>query len=146
MCARTLSRLKYFPPPSDNPIDDKGKPVARRGRKATGLTEAAGLPKGVDVRRIFVALFVSMVGATMMAGVAQAGVMDFTDDFDTFDETRWSEGNHKLGRSNLDPANVSVSGGNLGIKLPARTTNVGEISSDELYGHGYYTALKKLLN
>jgi len=29
-------------------IHDKGKPVARRGRKATGLREeAAGLPKGV---------------------------------------------------------------------------------------------------
>ena len=87
-----------------------------------------------------------MIGATMMAGVAQAGVMDFTDDFDTFDETRWSEGNHKLGRSNLDPANVSVSGGNLGIKLPARTTNGGEISSDALYGHGSYTARMKLPN
>jgi hypothetical protein len=27
---------------------DKGKPVARRGRKTTGLTELAGLPKVTD--------------------------------------------------------------------------------------------------
>jgi hypothetical protein len=27
---------------------EKGKPVARRGRKATGLQEVAGLPKGDD--------------------------------------------------------------------------------------------------
>ncbi len=98
------------------------------------------------MRRMFLVLFVSVVGATMMAGVAQAGVLDFTDDFDTFDETRWSKGSHKLGRSNLDPANVNVNGGNLGIKLPARTTNGGEISSDALYGQGSYTARMKLPN
>ena len=33
--------------------NDKGKPVVRRGRKATGLwEEAAGLPKGVMRERI----------------------------------------------------------------------------------------------
>ena len=30
----------------DSRLHDNGKPVARRGRKATDLTEAAGLPKG----------------------------------------------------------------------------------------------------
>ncbi len=98
------------------------------------------------MRRVFLVLFASLIGATMMAGVAQAGVLDFTDNFDTFDETRWSKGSYKLGRSNLDPANVSVNGGNLGIKLPARTTNGGEISSDALYGQGSYTARMKLPN
>ena len=98
------------------------------------------------MRRMFLVLLASVVGAAMMAGVAQAGVLDFTDDFDTFDETRWTKGSHKLGRSNLDPANVSVNGGNLGIKLPARTTNGGEISSDALYGQGSYAARMKLPN
>jgi beta-glucanase (GH16 family) len=98
------------------------------------------------LRRILLVLLASIIGATMMAGAAQAGVLDFSDDFDTFDETRWSKGNHDLGRSKLDPANVSVSEGNLGIKLPARTTNGGEISSDALYGHGSYTARIKVPN
>lgn len=98
------------------------------------------------MRRMLLVLFVSAVGAMMTAGIAQAGVLDFTDGFDTFDETRWTEGSHKLGRSNLDPANVSVNGGNLEIKLPARTTNGGEIFSEALYGQGSYTARMKLPN
>ncbi len=98
------------------------------------------------MRRVLLVLFASVIGATMMAGVAQAGVMDFTDDFNTFDEARWSKGNHNLGRSYLNPANVDVSGGNLRVKLPARTTNGGELLSDELYGHGSYTARMKLPN
>ena len=44
MCAGTLIRLKVCFPLIDNYIDDKGKSVARRGRKTTGLTQAAGLP------------------------------------------------------------------------------------------------------
>ena len=96
------------------------------------------------MRRVLLVLFVSLVGAMAMAGAAQAGVMDFNDGFDTFDETRWSKGNHNLGRSYLDPANVSVGGGNLRMKLPARTTNGGEILSDALYGYGSYTARMKL--
>lgn len=82
----------------------------------------------------------------MMAGAAHAGALDFTDGFDTFDETRWKKGSHNLGRSVLDPANVDVSAGNLRLKLPARTTNGGEILSNSLYGYGSYTARMKLPN
>ena len=96
------------------------------------------------MRRALLVLFASLIGATMMAGVAQAGVMDFTDEFDTFDETRWTKGSHNLGRSYLDPANVGVNAGNLAIKLPARTTNGGEILSNALYGQGSYTARMRL--
>ena len=96
------------------------------------------------MRRVLLVLLASIIGATMMAGAAQAGVLDFTDDFNTFDETRWKKGDHSLGRSYLDPANVGVGGGNLRVKLPARTTDGGEILSNALYGQGSYTARMKL--
>ena len=96
------------------------------------------------MKRVLLVLFATLIGATVMAGAAQAGVMDFTDEFDSFDETRWSKGDHNLGRSRLDPANVSVGEGDLRLKLPARTTNGGEIRSNELYGQGSYTARMKL--
>ena len=96
------------------------------------------------MRRMLFVLFVSLLGATIMGGAAQAGVMDFNDGFDTFNETRWKKGNHSLGRSYLDPANVSVGAGTLKMKLPARTTNGGEILSNALYGHGSYTARMRL--
>ena len=48
-----------------------------------------------------------------------------------------------LGRSYLDPANVDVDGENLRIKLPARTTNGGEICTRNLYGYGSYSARMK---
>jgi beta-glucanase (GH16 family) len=62
------------------------------------------------------------------------GGLDFTDNFDSFDETRWTKGDHNLGRTYLNPENVSTSNGNLAIKLPARTLEGGEIRSNELYG------------
>jgi hypothetical protein len=34
------------------PLLEKGEPVAKRGRKATGLSEEAGLPKGGSIVRI----------------------------------------------------------------------------------------------
>ena len=57
------------------------------------------------------------------AGDASAQGVDFRDDFTALDPARWSKGDHMLGRSYLDPANVDVDGENLRIKLPARTTN-----------------------
>src|SRR4028119_1130201 len=70
------------------------------------------------------------------AGDASAEGVDFRDDFTGFDAARWSKGDHRLGRSYLDPANVDVDGENLLIKLPARTTNGGEISTRNLHGDG----------
>ncbi len=57
----------------------------------------------------------------LFAGLASAGALDFTNDFDSFDATRWTKGSHDLGRSYLDPDNVSVSNGNLAIKLSPLT-------------------------
>ncbi len=88
-----------------------------------------------------------MVAATMIlaTGVARAAD-DFTDYFNSFDEVRWSKGDHKLGRSLLQPQNVGVRDGNLAIKLPARTLNGGEIMSKDLYGYGSYAARIKVPN
>jgi beta-glucanase (GH16 family) len=77
------------------------------------------------------------------AGSATADGVDFRDDFTGLDQARWSEGDHKLGRSYLDSANVDVDGENLRIKLPARTLNGGEISTRNLYGYGSYSARMK---
>ena len=88
---------------------------------------------------------IGVVQLGIFAGLASGGVLDFTDNFDSFDETRWTKGDHKLGRrSYLDPDNVSVSDGNLQIRLPKRSLEGGEILSDNLYGYGYYSASMKL--
>ena len=78
------------------------------------------------------------------AGSAAADGVDFRDDFTGLDPARWSKGDHVLGRSYLDPANVDVDGQNLRIKLPARSLNGGEISTRDLYGYGSYSARMKL--
>lgn len=82
--------------------------------------------------------------AALFAGLAVAGVLDFADEFDTFDAGRWSKGDHRLGRSYLDPNNASVAEGNLRVKLPARTLNGGEIRSKSLYGYGSHSVRMKL--
>ena len=80
----------------------------------------------------------------LFAGLASAGALDFTDDFDTLDTRRWTKGEHGLGRSYLHPSNVSVSEGNLQIKLPKRSLEGGELVSNDLYGYGSYSARMKL--
>jgi hypothetical protein len=70
------------------------------------------------------------------AGDASAEGVDFRDDVTAPDPALWSKDDHLLGRSYLDPANVD--GENLRIKLPARTTNGGEISTRDLHGYGSY--------
>ena len=98
------------------------------------------------MRRMLILLVTGIIQVGLLASLASAGALDFTDDFNSFDTNRWSKGDHKLGRSYLDPKNVGVSNGNLAIKLPARTLNGGEIMSKDLYGYGSYSARMKLPN
>lgn len=84
------------------------------------------------------------IQVALLAGVAGAGSLDFFDGFDSFDTARWSKGDHRLGRGYLNPNNVDTSGGNLRLKLPARGLDGAEIRSNELYGHGSYTARMKV--
>lgn len=96
------------------------------------------------MRRAFVLCVMGVLQVGLFAGLATAGVLDFTDEFDSFDTNRWTKGDHRLGRSYLDPENVSVSGGNLQIKLPKRSLEGGEVLSQDLYDYGSYSARMKL--
>jgi hypothetical protein len=42
---------------------------------------------------------VGILQASLMAGIAQVQSSDLSNEFDSFDETRWSKGDHNLGRS-----------------------------------------------
>jgi beta-glucanase (GH16 family) len=108
------------------------------------VEKTAKLPRRETLRRMVVLFVIGVVQVGLFAGLASAGVLDFTDDFNTFNANRWTKGNHNLGRSYLDPNNVGVSNGNLGIKLPAGTLKGGEIVSNNLYGYGSYTARIKV--
>ena len=98
------------------------------------------------MRRIYLLLVVGLAQTMFFAGTAWAQEMSFSDDFSTFDTARWSKGDHMLGRSYLDPTNVSVDGNNLRIKLPARTLEGGEVYTNDLLGYGSYSARMKLPN
>ena len=80
------------------------------------------------------------------AGTARAEGTSFRDDFVTFDSSRWIKGDHVLGRTDFDPANVSVANGYLTEKIPALTTNGAEIESMEYYGYGTYQARIRAAN
>lgn len=115
-------------------------------RQSHGPLAGRATGKRFFVKRVMLVLAVSVLQATLVLGVAQAGTLDFFDDFDAFDAARWSTPEHNLGRSRLDADNVAVENGKLEIKLPKRTLNGGEIMSNELYGYGSYSADIKLPN
>src|SRR5919202_3307557 len=110
----------------------------------SNVSEVGGLPKGDVMRKVTILLLIGLFQVGLLAGLAGAGTLVFSDDFDSFDTNRWSKGAHNLGRSYLDPNNVDVADGNLTIKLPANTLNGGEIASNDLYGYGSYSARIKV--
>ncbi len=89
---------------------------------------------------------VGAVQVFLLAGVAHAAGGSFFDDFLTLDGSRWTKGDHQLGRSYLDPDNVDVVEGNARFKIPAHTLQGGELRSNELYRHGVYSTSMKLPN
>lgn len=64
---------------------------------------------------------VGAVQVFLLAGVAHAAGGSFFDDFLTLDGSRWTKGDHQLGRSYLNPDNVDVVEGNARFKIPAHT-------------------------
>ena len=64
----------------------------------------------------------------------------FGDPFDSLESGRWSLGDHQLGRSRLDPANVAVAGGALELRHPAGTVDGAEVRTTALYRTGTYRA------
>lgn len=114
---------------------------SRGGYANLQIYEGAGeLPKSSAVLQV---LFVAVFGAVLMAlsvGGAEAEGMGFRDDFDSFESTRWIKSVHVLGRTDLDPTNVSVGSGYLKEKVPAHSTGGAEIQSLDSYGYGTYMA------
>ncbi len=96
------------------------------------------------MRGVWVLLAVGVAQVLLFAGAARADGTSFFDDFLAFDESRWTETEHDLGRSHLDPASVEVVDGNARFKIPGRTLQGAEIRSDELYRHGTYSTSMKL--
>jgi endo-1,3-1,4-beta-glycanase ExoK len=84
--------------------------------------------------------------AAGLATPALAGASSFRDDFTSFDANRWSATGHLLGRSVLDPLNVSVAGGVLSLLIPGGTVNGGEVQSKTLYKYGSYGIRMRLPN
>lgn len=96
------------------------------------------------MKGVWVLCAVGVVQVFLLAGVAHAAGTSFSDDFLTFDGSRWTKENHMLGRSYLNSANVDVVEGNARFKIPARTLEGAELRSNELYYHGAYATRMKL--
>jgi len=79
-----------------------------------------------------------------VAGAARSG--DFRDDFTTFDTQQWVKSSRPFGYGTVDPANVSVANGLLGVKLPGGTLNGGEMRSTSLYRYGSYRVWMRVAN
>lgn len=96
------------------------------------------------MKRVVPLIVACTVATLAVAGVVVASVPNYRDDFNRFNEARWHKGDHSLRRGYLDPSNVNVVKGELRLRLPANTTNGGELASDELHGYGSYTARIKV--
>ena len=90
------------------------------------------------MRRVFVLVVICVLQLALVAGISFAATSGFWDGFSAFHNARWSKGDHKLGRSYLNPRNVFVRRGKLFMKIPAHTLGGGELYSDSLYRYGSY--------
>jgi licheninase len=95
-------------------------------------------------RPLLVLSIVTLAFGVSVAGAARSG--DYRDDFASFDLHRWYKSSRPFGWGAIDPANVSVSGGMLGIRLPAGTLDGGEIRSLSLTRYGSYRTRMKVAN
>jgi licheninase len=90
-----------------------------------------------------------LIGVVAMAafGVAVAGAarsVDFRDEFTTLDARQWDKSSRPFGYGSIDPANIGVADGLLGVKLPAGKLDGGEIRSTSLYRYGSFRARIKV--
>jgi len=97
-------------------------------------------------RRLVVVWLLAFAVAATVTLTAAARSTSFRDDFTTLDASRWVVSSRPFGRGTLDPANVAVTNGFLGIELPGGTLNGGEMRSRSLYGFGTYRASIKVAN
>ena len=97
------------------------------------------------VRRSAVVASVVM-GAFMVSVAAAARTDGFRDDFATLDAQRWVSITRPFGHGAVDAANVAVTGGTLGVKLPAGRLDGGEVRTTSLYRFGAFRARMKVAN
>ena len=131
----TSTQQEHDPFPSRCPAvsDWTGQPIrwenrsVRRSSRLVALAAAIAVGTGVSV-----------------AGAARSD--DFRDEFAAFDENRWVVIGRTAGKGTLEPANVAVADGRLGVKLPAGTLDGGEVRSRGLYRWGSYRVRLKVAN
>lgn len=95
-------------------------------------------------RPVLVLAIATLAFGVSVAGAARSG--DLRDDFNSFDVHQWYKSSRPFGYGAVDPANVSVSGGTLNIRLPGGTLNGGEVRSLSLTRYGSYRARMKVAN
>lgn len=93
----------------------------------------------LSCRLPLVLLAVVVLAAALALGAVAKG-KGFRDEFTTFDTGRWVVSSRPFGHGAVDPANVAVADGQLGIRLPANRLDGGEVRTRTLYGFGTYTA------
>ena len=86
-----------------------------------------------------------VVSAVMLCAVGvslggAARTADFRDDFTTFDTRQWTKSSRPFGYGAIDPANVTVANGLLGVRLPSGRLDGGEVRSTSVYRYGTYRA------
>lgn len=96
------------------------------------------------LRPLLVLAIAALAFGVSVAGAARSG--DFRDEFASFDVHRWYKSSRPFGWGAVDPANVSVSGGLLAIKLPGGTLDGGEVRSLSLTRYGAYRTRMKVAN
>ena len=93
------------------------------------------------------AVVASIVLGSVLVSVAAAARSDgFRDDFTTLDTQRWATITRPFGHGAVDAANVAVSDGMLGVKLPAGRLDGGEVRTTSLYRFGPFRARMKVAN
>jgi beta-glucanase (GH16 family) len=100
----------------------------------------------VSLVRRPVVVVAAVVAAVVVSTAGAARTGDFRDDFTTFDAHQWVKSSRPFGYGTIDPANVAVANGLLGVKLPAGTLDGAEIRSTSLYRYGSYDAWMKVAN
>lgn len=91
---------------------------------------------------------VAMVAVAMaVTGVSVAGAArtsSFRDEFTTFDTRQWVKISRPFGHGVVDPANISVSNGLLGLRFPAGKLDGAEMRTNNVYRWGTYRARMKV--
>ena len=91
------------------------------------------------VRRASLLAVLVVTALSVQAGSAVAAT-GFGDPLESLDGERWSAGDHRLGRSRLDPANLAVAGGALELRHPAGSLDGAEVRTNALFRTGTYRA------